>query len=300
MEEVLSSNAEQFLNQNNAFSALLSDESSKCFKGDRIECINKEAALDLRDRNRSYMVCMMALSPVIKRDIISIYPKCSKTKIRALVDCTIRPRVKVNVIDPIRIFWSRAVGLDARPNCRFASNHFVPVIRCNEDFKVVLERDATLQQLNQNDDVRFVDGRKKRGFKQTKLCFLSQKRPFDEQNGNVARVQIDHTEMVDTSRASSLVDSSCDVEEESPEIPLKYQRKGEADTTDRIEICNMILVFIMKSQTFSLTVKSLSYWKDPGGLKQIFLFQQKNNQETRENLTLFGSQSTLGYHTQSF
>ena len=43
MEEVLSSNAEQFLNQNNAFSALLSDESSKCFKGDRAECINKES-----------------------------------------------------------------------------------------------------------------------------------------------------------------------------------------------------------------------------------------------------------------
>ena len=49
MEEVLSSNAEQFLNQNNAFSALLSHESSKCFKGDRVECINNEAALNLKD-----------------------------------------------------------------------------------------------------------------------------------------------------------------------------------------------------------------------------------------------------------
>ena len=176
MEEVLSSNAEQFLNQNNAFSALLSDESSKCFKGDRVECINKEATLNLRDRNWSSMVCMMALSSVIERDIISIYPKCSETKIRALLDCTIRPRVEVIVIDPIRILWSRAGGLDVRPNSRFAPNHFVPVIRCNEDLKGVLEKDATLQQLNQNDDVRFVDGRRKRDLKQTKLCFLSHKK----------------------------------------------------------------------------------------------------------------------------
>jgi len=55
MEEVLSSNGEQFQNQNNAFSALLSDESSKCFKDDRAECINKEAALNLRDSNWSSM-----------------------------------------------------------------------------------------------------------------------------------------------------------------------------------------------------------------------------------------------------
>jgi len=52
----------------------------------------------------------------------------------------------------------------------------VPVIRCNEDLKGVLEKDATLQQLNQNYDVRFVDGRRKRDLKQTKLCFLSHKK----------------------------------------------------------------------------------------------------------------------------
>jgi len=128
----------------------------------------------------------MALSSVIKRDIISIYPNCSETKIRALLDCTIIPRVEGNVIDPIRILWSRAGGLDARPNSRFAPNHFVPVITCNEDLKGVLEKDATLQQLNQNDDVMFVDGRRKRDLKQIKLCSLSQKRPFDQQDGNIA------------------------------------------------------------------------------------------------------------------
>ena len=243
MEEVLSSNAEQFLNQNNAFSALLSDESSKCFKGDRVECINKEAALNLRDSNWSSMVCMMALSSVIKRHIISIYPKCSETKIRALLDCTIRPRVEVNVIDPIRILWSRAGGLDARPNSRFAPNHFVPVIRYNEDLQGVLEKDATLQQLNKNNDVRFVDARRKRDLKQTKLCFSSQKRPFDQQDGNIAQVQIDQTEMVDTSGASSLVDSSFNLEEDSQEIPLKYQKKGEANITDSIEICKYDIGF---------------------------------------------------------
>jgi len=72
---------------------------------------------------------MMALSSVIRRDIISIYPKFSETKIRALLDSTIRPRVEVNVIDPISILWSRAGGLDARPNSRFAPNHFVSDIR---------------------------------------------------------------------------------------------------------------------------------------------------------------------------
>ena len=71
----------------------------------------------------------------------------------------------MNVIDPIRILWSRAGGLDARPNFRFAPNNFVPVIRCNKDLKDVLEKDATLQQLNQNDDIRFVDGRRKRDLK---------------------------------------------------------------------------------------------------------------------------------------
>ena len=80
MEEALLYDAEQFPNQNNAFSALLSDESSKCFNGDRIECISKEAALNLRDRNWSSMVRMMALSSVIKRNIISIYPNVQKQK----------------------------------------------------------------------------------------------------------------------------------------------------------------------------------------------------------------------------
>ena len=47
----------------------------------------------------------------------------------------------------------------------------MPVIRYNEDLKGVLQKDATLQQLNQNDDVMFVDGRRKRDFKQTKLFF---------------------------------------------------------------------------------------------------------------------------------
>ena len=149
----------------------------------------------------------------------------------------------MNVIDPIRILWSRAGGLVARPNSRFAPNHFVPIIRYNKDLKGVLEKAATLQQLNLNDDVRFVDGRRKRDSKQIKLCFLSQKRPFDQQDGNVARVQIDQTEMVDTSRASSLVDSSCNLEEESQEIPFKYQKKGEADITDSIEICNYDIGF---------------------------------------------------------
>ena len=45
----------------------------------------------------------------------------------------------------------------------------MPVIRCNEDLNGVLEKDATLQQLNENDDVRFVDGRRKRDLKQTKI-----------------------------------------------------------------------------------------------------------------------------------
>ena len=63
---------------------------------------------------------MIALASVIKRDVSSIYPKCSETKIRALLDCTIRPRVEVNFIDPIRNLWFRAGGLDARPNSRFA------------------------------------------------------------------------------------------------------------------------------------------------------------------------------------
>ena len=85
-------------------------------------------------------------------------------------------------IDPIRILWSRAGGLDARPNSRFAPNHFVPVIKCNEGLKDVLEKDTTLQQRNQKDDVRFVDGRRKRDLKQTKLCVLSQKMPFDQQD----------------------------------------------------------------------------------------------------------------------
>ena len=49
--------------------------------------------------------------------------------------------------------------------------------------------------------------------------------------------------MVDASRASSLVDSSCTLEGKSQEIPLKYQKKGEADITDSIEICNYDIGF---------------------------------------------------------
>ena len=55
-----------FLIHKNAFCALLSDEGSKHFTGDRKECILIEADLNLRNRNLSSMMCMMALSYVLK------------------------------------------------------------------------------------------------------------------------------------------------------------------------------------------------------------------------------------------
>jgi len=42
MEEVLSSNAEQFLNQNNAFSALLSDEAPNASKVTELNALLKK------------------------------------------------------------------------------------------------------------------------------------------------------------------------------------------------------------------------------------------------------------------
>ena len=101
-----------FVNQNNAFCALLSDESSRHFKGERRGCILIEANLNLRNRNWSSMICMMALSSVIKRDVKSIYPECDNRKVKSLLDCIVKPRIAVQANDPLRILWSRVGGLN--------------------------------------------------------------------------------------------------------------------------------------------------------------------------------------------
>jgi len=87
--------------------------------------------------------------------------------------------------------------------------------------------------------------------------------------------------MVDTSRASSLLDSSCNLEEESQEIPLKYQKKGEADITDSIEICNYDIGFyyekpnsLSDSEKFELLERT---WR-----MAILLYSWVRNMDTRK------------------
>ena len=98
---------------------------------DRIEAAKGEAIAGCRDKNRSVMMHLMALSTVIGRPIFSLYPKCN-TNTRPLCNEEILPRdygakkrdISVNTA---MILWSRDGNLDNRPGSWYEPNHFVPI-----------------------------------------------------------------------------------------------------------------------------------------------------------------------------
>ena len=87
----------------------------------------------------------------MKRDKISIYLSCAETKVKAVLDCTIKLRIGVGEIGSKRILWPRAKGWDAGPNARSIPNQFVPVIKSDEALRAIVGKDATLQQKTQCD-----------------------------------------------------------------------------------------------------------------------------------------------------
>ena len=85
-----------------------------------------EAELNLR-RSLSSMMCMVALSSAISRDIKSIYPQRDNRKVKSLLDGIGKPSITVQSWF-FKHLMVRGGGQNERANFRFVPNHFAAVL----------------------------------------------------------------------------------------------------------------------------------------------------------------------------
>ena len=108
------------------------------------EAICREAISNCNTREWSSMICMFALSSVLKSPIKSIYPTTS-TIYSILFNGVIQPRV-TPISEPMKhIMWTKSLSFNEIGGT-FRSNHFVPVISRNNallKLKKRKSRDAT-------------------------------------------------------------------------------------------------------------------------------------------------------------
>ena len=83
-----------------------------------------------KDKVRSSLVNLMALSTVLKWPIFSVYQNTNPA-LRPLIHGLVHPRVSsATDVLPIYILWSRDSNLDNRSGAVYRPNHFVPLV-CN-------------------------------------------------------------------------------------------------------------------------------------------------------------------------
>ncbi|VDI37411.1 Hypothetical predicted protein [Mytilus galloprovincialis] len=113
----------------NLFAILLREKASMV--SDHVEAVQTEAAVTCYDRQWSGMFDIMALSPVLKKNIWAAYPDCNHN-IRPIISgvveqlsCTIP---QSDLENTLFILWSRDGDLDSTRGHPFEPNHFVPII----------------------------------------------------------------------------------------------------------------------------------------------------------------------------
>ena len=76
-----------FKSPNSAFTIALSEASAPMYQNhDRISCVQKEAAVVAEDGEWSSLMCMLALSTVLKQKVRSLYPKGGRLSTEKLME----------------------------------------------------------------------------------------------------------------------------------------------------------------------------------------------------------------------
>ena len=118
------------------FTVALTTQGDKKFShtGNREETIQEEAFVVCEVRAWSSLVHIMAMSSVLCRPIVSMYPSV-QFKYRCLVNGIINPRTSdtsATPKEPLNILWSRDGNLDNADGGWYISNHFVPLVLADE------------------------------------------------------------------------------------------------------------------------------------------------------------------------
>ena len=118
------------------FTVALTTQGDKKFSdtGNREETIKEEAFVACEVRSWSSLVHIMAMSSVLCRLIVSMYPSV-QFKYRCLVNRVINPRTSdtsATPKEPLNILWCRDGNLDNADGGWYILNHFVPVVLADE------------------------------------------------------------------------------------------------------------------------------------------------------------------------
>lgn len=118
------------------FTVALTRQGDKKFSdtGNREETIKEEAFVACEVRAWSSLVHIMAMSSVLCRPIVSMYPNV-QFKYRCLVNRVINPRLldtSATPKEPLNILWSRDGNLDNTDGGWYIPNHFVPVVLADQ------------------------------------------------------------------------------------------------------------------------------------------------------------------------
>ena len=137
--------SKHFATDNTAFTAVISDAAlgegyDRKDTDSRIEVVKREASRNSVPGTFSSLICMMALSSVIGKDVFSLYPEeiAKETKYSQCNNGLIKPRMyhdrfhnKFNENHNIILLWSRDGSSSFIPgtSTEFKPNHFVPLIK---------------------------------------------------------------------------------------------------------------------------------------------------------------------------
>mgnify|MGYP001797985955 FL=1 len=103
------------------------DKDKKGFKDDIASLIRYEAINNCELNRFSSFLCIVALSSVIRRRIVSHYPECGMAKYRLIFNTTINPRLFAKYSD-VHVLWCNT-NVDTLKMKNWGPNHFVPLVK---------------------------------------------------------------------------------------------------------------------------------------------------------------------------
>lgn len=124
---------EEFGKSKNLNNLLPLSVSEKCFDSgfSKDELVKKEAMLNCNDKEWSSFLCILGLSSVINRNIITYYPDCGAHRSKLLFNRHIKPRSPSQSqsqasLEDVHILFCFEGGI--KSGDAFKSNHFVPLL----------------------------------------------------------------------------------------------------------------------------------------------------------------------------
>ena len=214
--------------------------------------IQKEALSNCRANTFSSFICMIALSSVIKKPIISHYPDCGANMYKETFNTTINPRTSIKkVSSAIHILWCNTnTNPGSVSNKNWRPNHFVPLIQ--QISKIGAKRKISCLTQSKKDNISF-KGQSKINF--SKVYNTASNISLDKKSSNLDDIS-ESLRAISSSSCNEIVDNdniinNCDVNKNSTnsivqkKISFVKAEKNEdstveVDDTDERSVTNFV------------------------------------------------------------